>query len=152
MWVLRPQRFKTRFVPGCGDSNLVSGLLRARMAPTARQNAYMSLLKWGVLQSRVVLHMIKLIQKPARQVARRSVPIENDHRYMPRKSIRKILTTFGDEHARNGSSNEVHDPSEGPCVTWPTGHAVGHAVFDHVRLSTRTFPCWTHLVLFLTAL
>ena len=40
-------------------------MLMARMAPTARQNAYLSLLKWGVLQSRVdALAFLKLFQSP----------------------------------------------------------------------------------------
>ena len=38
-------------------SNLVTGLLRTSNGSKARQNAYMSLLKWGVLQSRVVGRM-----------------------------------------------------------------------------------------------
>jgi len=66
-WVLNRNISKT-ICTRIRCSNLATEQLSPRMAPTARQTVYLSLLKWGVLQSRVArLEMSnKKLDKPFR--------------------------------------------------------------------------------------
>jgi hypothetical protein len=53
MWGFKTERFKRRFVPGYGAPTSRLAKIWVGMAPTAGQNAYISLLKMPFLHSRV---------------------------------------------------------------------------------------------------